>query len=376
MAENEENKTLKVSFGKRLLESDGFVSVLVVLLGFLVGTILVAAVGRKPGNMYKAIWQALTGYNMDNGKMNVRYIFETINYSVPYILCGLSMGFAERVGLFNIGGEGQYIMGMTIAQVVALLGPQIPGLHWVLCIVLAIVVGAIWGGVVGIMKAKYEVSEVVSTIMLNYIALYLSRIICFQLPGATTYKTANFPTTALLTNGFFQKVTNGSLLNNGWFFMIASVILFWFIMEKTRLGYGMRATGFNKDAARASGIPVVKSISVAMAIAGAFAGLAGGIVALGSFKYGRIISGMDNYGFDGIAVALVGNCTGGGTLVAGYLFGLLKNAQALMQSKQIPKEITFIIQGLIVVFIALRSGLKLLEDRIEKKRLAKEVTSK
>jgi simple sugar transport system permease protein len=242
--------------------------------------------------------------------------------------------------------------------------------------VLAIVVGAIWGGVVGIMKAKYEVSEVVSTIMLNYIALYLSRIICFQLPGATTYKTANFPTTALLTNGFFQKMTNGSLLNNGWFFMIASVILFWFIMEKTRLGYGMRATGFNKDAARASGIPVVKSISVAMAIAGAFAGLAGGIVALGSFKYGRIISGMDNYGFDGIAVALVGNCTGGGTLVAGYLFGLLKNAQALMQSKQIPKEITFIIQGLIVVFIALRSGLKLLEERIEKKRLAKEVTSK
>jgi simple sugar transport system permease protein len=257
---------------------------------------------------------------MDNGKMNVRYIFETINYSVPYILCGLSMGFAERVGLFNIGGEGQYIMGMTIAQVVALLGPQIPGLHWILCIVLAILVGAIWGGVVGIMKAKYEVSEVVSTIMLNYM-----RCICpgssVPASGATTYKTANFPTTALLTNGFFQKVTNGSLLNNGWFFMIASVILFWFIMEKTRLGYGMRATGFNKDAARASGIPVVKSISVAMAIAGAFAGLAGGIVALGSFKYGRIISGMDNYGFDGIAVALVGNCPAVGRWSPDTCFG-------------------------------------------------------
>ncbi|MFA6775233.1 MAG: ABC transporter permease [Sphaerochaetaceae bacterium] len=376
MADVNEQKAPKVGLGKKLLESDGFVSLLVVLLGFLVGTILVALVGRKPANMYKAIWQALTGYNMDNGKMNVRYVFETINYSVPYILCGLSMGFAERVGLFNIGGEGQYIMGMTIAQVFALLGPQIPVLHWVLCIVLAILVGAIWGGVVGVMKAKYEVSEVVSTIMLNYIALYLSRIICFQLPGATTYKTANFPKTALLSNGFFERMTNGSLLNNGWFFMIASVILFWFIMEKTRLGYGMRATGFNKDAARSSGIPVVKSIAVAMAISGAFAGLAGGIVALGSFKYGRIISGMDNYGFDGIAVALVGNCTGGGTLVAGYLFGLLKNAQALMQSKQIPKEITYIIQGLIVVFIALRTGLKLLEERIEKKRLAKEVTTK
>ena len=127
------------------------------------------------------------------------------------------------------------------------------------------------------------------------------------------------------------------------------------------------------------GMVTIPSFSLArkwdMAIAGAFAGLAGGIVALGSFKYGRIISGMDNYGFDGIAVALVGNCTGVGTMVAGYLFGLLKNAQALMQSKQIPKEITYIIQGLIVVFIALRSGLKLLEERLEKKRLAKEVTA-
>lgn len=375
MADTTKKQVPKMKSRTSLLESEGFVSVLVVILGFLVGTILVAAVGRKPSNMYKALWQALTGYNIDNGKMNVRYIFETINYSVPYILCGLSMGFAERVGLFNIGGEGQYIMGMTVAQVFALLGPQVPGLHWILCIVLAVLVGAVWGGVVGLMKAKFEVSEVVSTIMLNYIALYLSRIICFQLPGATTYKTANYPATALLSNDFFQKITNGSLLNNGWFFMVFSVLLYWFIMEKTRLGYGMRATGFNKDAARASGIPVVKSIAVAMAIAGAFAGLAGGIVALGSFKYGRIISGMDNYGFDGIAVALVGNCTGVGTMVAGYLFGLLKNAQALMQSKQIPKEITYIIQGLIVVFIALRSGLKLLEERLEKKRLAKEVTA-
>jgi simple sugar transport system permease protein len=196
------------------------------------------------------------------------------------------------------------------------------------------------------------------------------------LPGATTYKTANFPATASLSNPFFQRITNDSTLNNGLFMMVLAVLVFWFVMEKTRLGYGMRATGFNKEAARASGIPVVKSITISMAISGAFAGLAGGIVALGSFKYGRIISGMDNYGFDGIAVALVGNCTAGGTMIAGFLFGLLKNAQALMQSKQIPKEITYIIQGLIVVFIALRSGLKLYQEWLEKKRLQKEVAIK
>ena len=355
------------------IQSDGAVSVLVVLLGFLVGTILVALVGKNPLNMYKAILQALSGYNIDNGKMNVRYIGETLNYSVPFILCGLSMGFANRVGLFNIGGEGQYIMGMTVAQIIALLGPQIPVLHWLLALLGAMLIGAIWGGVVGILKAKYEVSEVVSTIMLNYVALYLSRIICLQLPGATTYRTATYPETALITNAFFQKITKNSLLNNGIFFMILAVVAFWFIMEKTSLGYGMRATGFNKEAARASGIPVVRSISISMAISGIFAGLAGGIIALGSFKYGRVIAGMDNYGFDGIAVALVGNSTALGTTLAGMLFGLLKNAQALMQAKQIPKEITFIIQGLIVIFIALRSALRIYKEYLDKRRLQREV---
>jgi simple sugar transport system permease protein len=361
------------SFLNRVLDSDGAISVLVVLLGFLCGTVLVASVGRNPLNMYKAILQSLTGYNIDNGKMNVRYVGETLNYSVPFILCGLSMAFAARAGLFNIGGEGQYIMGLTIAQVIALLGPQVPVLHWMLAMLGAVLIGAIWGGVVGVLKARYEVSEVVSTIMLNYISLYLSRIICLQLPGATTYKTANFPSSALLSNGFFEKLTNYSLLNNGFFMMLIAVVLYWFIMEKTNLGYGMRATGFNKEAARCSGIPVVKSIALSMAISGAFAGLAGGIVALGSFKYGRVLASMDNYGFNGIAVALVGNCTALGTMLAGFLFGMLKNAQALMQSKQIPKEITFIIQGLIVVFIALRSGLKLYQQWLNKRQLQKEV---
>jgi simple sugar transport system permease protein len=364
------------SFTSRMLSSDGAVSVLVVLLGFLVGTILVALVGKNPLNMYKAIFQSLSGYNIDNGKMNVRYIGETLNYAVPFILCGFSMAFAARAGLFNIGGEGQYIMGLTVAQVIGLLGPNVVGLHWVLAIFGAMLIGAAWGGIVGILKAKYEVSEVVSTIMLNYVALYLSRIICLQLPGASTYKTANFPDTALLSNTFFQTITNNSMLNNGFFLMGLAVVVYWFIMEKTNLGFGLRATGFNREAARCSGIPVVRSIAISMAIAGAFAGLAGGIVALGSFRYGRVLSGMDNYGFNGIAVALVGNNTAIGTMLAGFLFGMLKNAQALMQGKQIPKEITFIIQGLIVVFIALRSAIALYLAWRSKRQLQKEVLAK
>ena len=364
-----------------LLRSDGAVSVLVVLLGFLCGTILVALVGRNPLNMYKAILQSLTGYNIDRGVWNIRYVGEWLNLSVPYIFCGLAMAFAARTGLFNIGGEGQYIMGLTMAQVIALLGPQIPVLHWVLAIVGAMLLGAIWGGIVGFLKARYEVSEVVATIMLNYVALYLSRIIIMAIPGTNTYKTVNFPETASLRADFLSRLTNGSTLNLGLFLVIASVILYWFLMEKTNLGFGLRATGFNKDAARYGGIPVVTSVVISMAVAGAFAGLGGGVVALGSFRYGRVLSGMDNYGFTGIAVALVGNNTAVGTMLAGLLFGLLAAAQPLMQSKQIPKEITFIIQGLIVVFIAIRTGIRLFllwrkKKLQEKARLSNQMTEK
>ena len=364
-----------------LLRSDGAVSVLVVLLGFLCGTILVALVGRNPLNMYKAILQSLTGYNIDRGVWNIRYVGEWLNLSVPYIFCGLAMAFAARTGLFNIGGEGQYIMGLTMAQVIALLGPQIPVPHWVLAIVGAMLLGAIWGGIVGFLKARYEVSEVVATIMLNYVALYLSRIIIMAIPGTNTYKTVNFPETASLRADFLSRLTNGSTLNLGLFLVIASVILYWFLMEKTNLGFGLRATGFNKDAARYGGIPVVTSVVISMAVAGAFAGLGGGVVALGSFRYGRVLSGMDNYGFTGIAVALVGNNTAVGTMLAGLLFGLLAAAQPLMQSKQIPKEITFIIQGLIVVFIAIRTGIRLFllwrqKKLQEKARLSNQMTEK
>ena len=364
-----------------LLRSDGAVSVLVVLLGFLCGTILVALVGRNPLNMYKAILQSLTGYNIDRGVWNIRYVGEWLNLSVPYIFCGLAMAFAARTGLFNIGGEGQYIMGLTMAQVIALLGPQIPVLHWVFAMVGAMLLGAIWGGIVGFLKARYEVSEVVATIMLNYVALYLSRIIIMAIPGTNTYKTVNFPETASLRADFLSRLTNGSTLNLGLFLVIASVILYWFLMEKTNLGFGLRATGFNKDAARYGGIPVVTSVVISMAVAGAFAGLGGGVVALGSFRYGRVLSGMDNYGFTGIAVALVGNNTAVGTMLAGLLFGLLAAAQPLMQSKQIPKEITFIIQGLIVVFIAIRTGIRLFllwrqKKLQEKGRLSNQMTEK
>ena len=344
----------------RFVASNAAMSVLVVLLGFLVGTVLLLTVGRDPANMYRAIIQVMSGWDLVRGTWNARYIGEWLVSSVPLILCGLSMAFAARTGLFNIGAEGQYIVGLTVAQFAAFFLPRIPVFHWVAAVALGMLAAAAWGGIVGFLKARYAVSEVVATIMMNYIALYASRYVTQFIPGTNTYKTPNFPATVRLSNPWLEDQTNNSRLNTGLFLALAAVVFFWFVMEKTRTGFALRATGFNKDAARWSGIDVQKSLTLSMAISGAFAGLAGCVVALGSFGYGRVLAGLDNYGFNGIAVALVGNSTAIGTFLAGLLFGMLQSAQPLMQSRQIPKEVTYIISGLVVVFISLRSGLGLI----------------
>ena len=370
----------KESRVSRILEiftnSSGLVSLAVVILGFFVGTLLIVAVGRNPAGMYAAIFQDITGLSVNARTgawvWNPRYIGEWLVSSMPLVLCGLSMGFAARTGLFNIGAEGQYVAGLSAAQFVAFYFPQVPGLHWIMAVIAAIAAGAVWGGVVGYFKARFSVSEVVATIMMNYIALYLSRYLTFQIPGTNTYRTLDFPETVRLTNNFMETITNQSRLNLGLFLTLAAIFFYWIVMGKTRLGYSLRATGFNKEAARYGGISVNANITTAMAISGAFAGLAGAIVALGSFSYGRVLAVQDGYGFDGIAVALVGNSDAWGIALAGLLFGMLKSAQPLMQSRQIPKEITVIIMGLIVVFISLRAGVKLIIEWQMKEKARKD----
>ena len=345
--------------------SNGLVSAAVVVLGFLAGTVLIIAVGRNPIGMYSAIFQNITGFSVNQRTgawvWNPRYIGEWFVSTMPLVLCGLSMGFAARAGLFNIGAEGQYVAGITAAQFAAFYFPQVPGLHWVLAVTVAIAAGALWGGVVGYLKARFSVSEVVATIMMNYIAFYLSRYLTLRIPGTNTYRTPDFPATVRLSSQFMETITNNSRLNYGIFLTLGAIFLYWIVMGKTRLGYSLRATGFNREAARYGGISVSANITAAMAIAGAFAGLAGAVVCLGSFSYGRVLAGQDGYGFDGIAVALVGNSGAGGIALAGLLFGMLKSAQPLMQSRQIPKEITVIIMGLIVVFISLRAGVRIMQ---------------
>jgi simple sugar transport system permease protein len=367
----DKSKTVKASGIINVLEdrtlelftsSNGAVSALVVVLGFFVATILLMLIGRNPSGMYQAILQVVSGFDSRRGTWNTRYVGEWLVSSVPLILCGFSMGFAARAGLFNIGAEGQYIAGLTAAQIIAIYFPPVPVLHWIAAVTGAVIAGAAWGGIAGFFKARFKVSEVVATIMMNYIALYVHRLLIFRIPGSNTFRTPDFPVTASLSSGFLTSITNGSRLNYGLWFTAAAIIIYWLVMEKTTLGYSLRAAGFNRDAAFYAGFRVNTNLTLAMAISGAFAGLAGASVSLGVFTHGRVLAAFDNYGFDGIAVALGGGCTAAGVALVGLLFGMLKSAQPLMQSRQIPREITSIIMGLVVVFISLRAGIQLLVE--------------
>jgi len=379
------SKTVKAfgildALGNRTLElfttSNGIVSAAVVILGFLAATLILLIIGRNPSGMYQAILQVVTGFDSRRGTWNTRYIGEWFVSSTPLILCGFSFAFAARAGLFNIGSEGQYIAGLTAAQVIAIYFPPIPVLHWVVAVLGAMVAGAVWGGIVGFFKARFKVSEVVATIMMNYIALYAHRLITLRIPGSNTFKTPDIPVTASFSSSILSSLTNGSRLNYGLWFTAAAILLYWLIMEKTTLGYSLRACGLNRDAAAYAGLRVNTNITLAMGIAGAFAGLAGASVSLGVFSYGRVLAVFDNYGFDGIAVALGGNCTAAGTALVGLLFGMLKSAQPLMQSRQIPREITSIIMGLVVVFISLRAGIHLLVEWRIKKNAGRQIPQK
>ncbi|MDR0289573.1 MAG: ABC transporter permease, partial [Treponema sp.] len=252
--------------------SDGLVSVVVVALGFLVATLIILAIGRNPAGMYEAILQVVTGIfrnrNMEWG-WNPRYIGEWLVASIPLILCGLSMGFAAKTGLFNIGAEGQFIAGLTAAQFIALFFPPVPVLHWIVAVIGGVAAGALWGGIAGFFKARFKVSEVVATIMMNYIALYFHRIVTLRIPGSNTYRTQEFPATATLASPMLASITNGSRLNYSLWLTLAAIVLYWLIMGKTRLGYSLRATGFNKDAAMYGGINVNMNITVSMGISGA-----------------------------------------------------------------------------------------------------------
>ena len=342
-----------------------------ILLGFGLGALVLAATGRNPVSMFLALLQGLSGFNAKASTFNPRYIGEFVIQSMPIILTGLSVGFAFRVGLFNIGAEGQVIAGSIAAAAVGLWVKAPAPFHVILVLVAAMAAGALWGAIPGWLKARFNVHEVVMTIMMNYVALNLNNLMIVNVFGsADRVKTGFFPPSALLKDEALSALTNGSRLNWGFVPVIIAAFVSWFVIERTTFGFGLRAVGFNKDAARYAGMKVERNVVMSMVIAGAFAGLAGAIITVGTFNYGRALSTMEGYGMDGIAVALVGGNAALGIFLSGLLFGALKAAQPLMQSQGIPKDIASIIQAAIVLFVAMKYGIDYLVKKVAPRRRA------
>lgn len=345
------------------------ISLIAVATGLIFAFLLTIVTGKSPFDLLTALVRQMTGFNLQKpGAINITYVLNWFMNAVPIILTGLSVAFAYRTGLFNIGGEGQIIAGSTAAAAVALLVELPPIIHPIACILAAAVAGALWGFLPGFLKAYRGINEVVVCIMMNYSAMYSCAWITKKfLPMDPT---TNARTINILESAELKQVFTNTTSQFNWGFLVAilALFIFWFIIEKTTFGYSLRATGFNSEAARFAGMKVERNITLSMMISGALCGAAGALLILGIYRYGRINLTFDNYGFDGISVALVGGAQSIGVLLAGLLFGLFKAASGNLQLFQIPKEISELIQAIIIYLVAIQYAIVLLLDKIDERK--------
>lgn len=338
-------------------------SFLSILLGLLVGAIVLIISGNSPIEAYGAMIEGIIG--------KPKYLAWTIIKATPYILTGLSIAFAFKTGLFNIGAEGQFIIGALVATVVG-YSINLPAIiHIPLTIILAGLAGGLWGSIAGFLKSKFGINEVIATIMLNWIAFYLSNFMVsssfISVPNSEA--SVNIQDSASIGIDWLKGLV-GPATSVNWGIIISIVLVFaiWFILTKTTLGFELRAVGHNKDAAEYAGIDVGKSILKSMAIAGLLAGVAGAIQVMGVTHNITVLAAQEGYGFDGIAVALIANSNPIGVIFSGLLFGAFKYGGIKMQSVGAPSEVINIVIGSIVFFIALSNGLRMLYIKMKQKK--------
>ena len=341
-----------------------------VVLAMIAGGIVIMA--TSPGTPVDRFNQAIAAYQaLFNGAFgNPQNLSFTLTAVTPLILTGLSVALSFRAGLFNIGAAGQLAMGAMTAGIIAFEAKTWPG--WVLIplmILGSMLVGAIWGGIVGVLKAWRGAHEVVTTIMLNWIAFYFTDFLIdgpFKAPHSTN-QTDALPHQATLPHiADFYNQTLGTflpkifqpqqyLVDVGFFFALVAMVVYWFLTSRTTFGYEVRVLGQNLKAARYAGIPIKRNIFAVMAIAGAFSGLAGGLQLMGQFPYQLIATtfSLQTTGFDAIGVALLGRTTAIGVLLGSLLFGGLRQGGTIMQlTANVPGDLVYIIQALVLFSIA------------------------
>ncbi|WP_075617579.1 ABC transporter permease [Paenisporosarcina indica] len=339
------------------------VPVVSVILGLLVGAVVMLVSGYDPIEGYAALWDGIFG--------DAYTIGETIRQITPYILAGLAVAFAFRTGLFNIGVEGQLIVGWFAAAYVGIAVDLPKIIHLPLAILAAAAAGALWGFIPGLLKARFKVHEVIVTIMMNYVALHtVNALIRTVSDGGDN--TGKIHPSASLRSDFLENMTDFSRLHYGIIIALAMVLVMWLILEKTTKGFELKSVGLNHHASEYAGMNVNKNIILAMSISGAFAGLGGAMEALGTFEFISVKGGFTGIGFDGIAVALLGANTPLGVIFGAVLFGSLKyGATNMPNAAQIPEEIVSIIIAIIIFFVASGYVIRLFIERLSKKKEAK-----
>ena len=345
------------------------VPIITAVIAFIAGGLIVLATGHDPLTTYQSIFNGtglnwlfpwVTGSERATAAGNLQ---QTLIQATPLILVGLAVSFAFRVGLFNIGGQGQYTVGLIIAVWVgSSFAGMPPVLHVAFAIVAAGLAGAAWAGIAGVLKAATGANEVISTIMLNWVAIWLG-VYCFQLGGplhnphmSTTPVSNNVVAGAKLP--VFWGSTSLQGLDVGIFISLALAVVYALVIKRTRLGYEARAVGFNPEAARYAGMNVGRTWIRVMLICGAFAGVAASLDILGwEFNLATNVIQTSQIGFYGIAVALLGRNTASGNVVAGVLFGALLTGTSdrninLSIDPQLVQYLTFMIEGLIILLVS------------------------
>jgi len=355
------------------LRGGGVITPLItVIVAFVAGGLVVLATGHDPFATYKAIFNG-TGLNWifpwtssadrSTAAINLQ---QTLIQTTPLILTGLAVAFAFRCGLFNIGGQGQYLAGSYVAVWV---GSSFHGMNGFLHIVVAIIAGSlaggVWAGISGALKALTGANEVITTIMLNWVAIWVGSYL-FALGGPlqnTNPQQQDVPVSNDIAPGTHLPVFWGDPqlqgLHIGLFVALAALLVFWVVLNRTVTGYEVRAVGFNPEAAAASGISVKRNYILVMAVCGAFAGLAGTLDVLGwEFRIATNDILNSQLGFLGIAVALLGRNTATGTLFSALLFGALitgtsvRNLDPNIFDPALAINLTYMIQGLVVLFVS------------------------
>ena len=330
---------------------DALLPIFAVLAAMLVGAIMLLALGANPITAYGALWEGAFGSS--------NAVAETAVKAVPLLLVGLGICIAFRGNVINIGGEGQMIVGALMAALVGLSLPDGPG--WViipLAMLAGFVGGAIWGGVPGILKAYFGVNEILSTVMMNAIAVQIMNYLLRgpMIDPAQKELASQIPQTARLVEAFHLPRLSPTRLHLGAAIAIVLAVLVYILLWRTTLGYRIRAVGQNPDASRYGGIRVRRHVVVALLLSGAFAGLAGATQVYG-LNYRMITDGSStgftgSAGFNGIVAALFGQLHPIGTIPASFLFGaLLVGANKLQRVMQVPSAFIIALNGLVVVFV-------------------------